>query len=111
MGEVTTTIDRNADLTVRTVTGAVTAQDILDAMAAYQADEDGAGVAGGVRVRSNCERRTRDSNRAPFARSSPALHLGRVDPFSLPHTTDSRFGRDALAPFAACPRPRAEHGG
>jgi hypothetical protein len=35
MGEITTTVDRDAELTVRTVTGAVTAQQIVDAMAEY----------------------------------------------------------------------------
>lgn len=37
MGEVTTQIDRDADLTVRTVRGPVTAQEILDAMAEFKA--------------------------------------------------------------------------
>jgi len=39
MGRIETTIDRDANLTVRTVTGEVTAQEIVDALAAYLAGE------------------------------------------------------------------------
>lgn len=37
MAEIVTTADRGADLTVRTVTGEVMAQEILGAMASYYA--------------------------------------------------------------------------
>lgn len=39
MGQIETTIDRDADLTVRTVAGEVTAEELLDALATYRAGE------------------------------------------------------------------------